>query len=173
VSHDLNEAMKLGNHIILMKDGRIIQHGTSEEILTNPASDYVESFIEDVDKSKVLSADSAMSKVQTVAYENDGPRTALRRMRTENLSVIFVVNKKHQLIGSISIDDIEKIESERGTSINSVINRDIYKASLSDPLHELMEPLTKDKYIPVVNEHNVLKGLVSKSGLLSALTMGE
>jgi glycine betaine/proline transport system ATP-binding protein len=84
ITHDLDEALKIGDRIILMKDGGIVQVGTPEEILTRPADSYVERFVEDVDKSKVLTARAVMMPVRAVAYAGDGPRTALHKMSDEH-----------------------------------------------------------------------------------------
>src|SRR5690606_27108826 len=60
ITHDLNEALRIGDRIAIMKDGVIMQVGTGEEILTNPANDYVRDFVEEVDRSKVLTAENIM-----------------------------------------------------------------------------------------------------------------
>ena len=83
ITHDLDEALRLGDRIALMRDGEIVQIGTPEEILTNPANDYVEKFVEDVDRSKVLTAGHIMKRPETVNIDRHGPRVALERMRAE------------------------------------------------------------------------------------------
>ena len=98
ISHDLDEAIKLGDRIVLMKDGMIVQEGTAEEILTNPANEYVARFVEDVDMSKVITAESIMKKSETIAYyKTDGPKAALRKMKKAGISKIFV--RKDQSAG--------------------------------------------------------------------------
>lgn len=77
ITHDLDEALKLGDRIVIMKDGRIVQIGTPEDILTNPATNYVEKFVEDVNLAKVLTARSVMHKASTVTLAKDRPKTAL------------------------------------------------------------------------------------------------
>ena len=81
ISHDLDEALKLGDRIILMKDGAIVQIGTPEQILTSPATEYVARFVEDVDITKVLTAETVMKRSEAVAYlRTDGPRACLRKI---------------------------------------------------------------------------------------------
>jgi glycine betaine/proline transport system ATP-binding protein len=105
ISHDLDEALKLGDRIILMKDGAIIQSGTAEEILTKPADDYVAKFVQDVDMAKVITAESVMLKPKAMAYyKTDGPKAALHKMKQSQISTIFVRNDK-QLYGVVSADD--------------------------------------------------------------------
>ena len=92
-----------------MKDGIVVQEGTPEEILTNPATDYVEKFVEDVNMSKVLTAQGVMKKVNNVAFPKDGPRTALRKMQEEGISSIFVVNGNFQVQGVVAAEDAARV----------------------------------------------------------------
>lgn len=94
ITHDLNEALRIGDHIAIMKDGRLQQIGTGEEILTNPANDYVKTFVGDVDRSKVLTADSIMIPALTSNIYVDGPTVALRKMTAEEVSGLVAVNLK-------------------------------------------------------------------------------
>ena len=105
ITHDLNEALRIGDRIALMKDGKIIQIGTGEEILTNPANDYVKTFLEDVDRSKVLTVENVMIRPISVNIEMDGPKVALKRMREEEVSVLLAVDKKRDFKGYITADD--------------------------------------------------------------------
>ncbi|EPU50990.1 glycine/betaine ABC transporter ATP-binding protein [Streptococcus agalactiae str. Gottschalk 992B] len=95
ISHDLNEALRIGDRIALMKDGEIMQIGTGEEILTNPANDFVREFVEDVDRSKVLTAQNIMIKPLTTVLEIDGPQVALTRMHREEVSMLMATNRRH------------------------------------------------------------------------------
>ena len=93
ITHDLNEALRIGDRIALMKDGQIMQIGTGEEILTNPTNEYVRTFVEDVDRSKVLTAQNIMVHALTTNIEIDGPTVALKRMRQEEVSMLLAVDK--------------------------------------------------------------------------------
>ena len=94
VTHDLDEALTLGHRVAIMKDGEIVQLGTPEYILTEPANEYVERFVEDVDYAKVRTAESVMVQPKEVAYINEGPTVVLRRMRQAGLSHIFVAGQR-------------------------------------------------------------------------------
>ena len=100
ITHDLNEALRIGDRIALMKDGQIMQIGTGEEILTHPANQYVRDFVEDVDRSKVLTAQNIMVPALTTNIEVDGPNVALNRMRKEEVSMLLAVDRKRKLKGS-------------------------------------------------------------------------
>ncbi len=99
ITHDLDEALTIGDRIVLLKDGEVVQIGTPEEILTKPADDYVRRFIEGVDKSRILTAESAMRKVRSTVRDSDGPRTALRKMREHSLDSIYILDRERRLIG--------------------------------------------------------------------------
>ncbi|MGC5621846.1 quaternary amine ABC transporter ATP-binding protein [Streptomyces albidoflavus] len=87
ITHDLNEAMRLGDRIAVMRDGRIVQIGTSEDILVTPANDYVASFTQDVDRSRVLTAGAIMADADTVtaapAAKESGEKSLRKAARTE------------------------------------------------------------------------------------------
>ena len=81
ITHDLNEAMFLGDRIAIMKDGRIVQIGTTEEILQDPADDYVRAFVQDVDRSRVLTAEAVMEEPVAKILRREGPKAALLEMK--------------------------------------------------------------------------------------------
>src|SRR5690625_7018605 len=92
ITHDLDEALRLGDRIALMRDGSIVQVGTPEEILVQPADDYVERFVQDVDSSKVLVAENIMQRPETINIDRNGTRFALESMRKEGYSGIYIVD---------------------------------------------------------------------------------
>lgn len=107
ITHDLDEALRIGDRIVLMKDGNIVQIGTPEEILMNPSNEYVEKFVEDVDLSKVLTAGHIMKRAETVRIDK-GPRVALTLMKNLGISSIYAVDKQKKLLGVIYASDAKK-----------------------------------------------------------------
>ena len=107
ITHDLDEALKIGDRIALMKDGKIVQIGTPEEILTNPANEYVEKFVEDVDMSKVLNAEHVMKRPETITLDK-GPRVALQLMRDSGVSSLYVVDKRKTLLGIVTAEAVSQ-----------------------------------------------------------------
>ena len=101
ITHDLNEAMFLGDRIAVMRDGRIVQIGTPEDILTDPATDYVAQFVQDVDRARVLTAANVMERPRLTVAENAGPRSALRAMRDGYSSAVYVVGRDRRLLGMV------------------------------------------------------------------------
>lgn len=104
ITHDLDEALRIGDRIALMKDGSIVQVGTPEEILMNPANDYVERFVEDVDLSKVLTAAHVMKRPEKILADR-GLRVALQIMKDAGISSLYIVDKKQKLVGAITAQD--------------------------------------------------------------------
>jgi len=171
ISHDLDEALKLGDRIILMKDGAIVQIGTPEQILTAPANDYVARFVEDVDITKVLTAESVMKRSEAVAYlRTDGPRAALRKMRKHNIAHLFVVDHNHQLVGIVSADSVAGLAGRGADQLTEAICTDIKTVSPSTPAQDLFGIMAELPYpLAVVDESNKFKGLIVRGTLVAAL----
>lgn len=169
VTHDLDEALKIGDRIALMKDGSIVQVGTPEEILTRPANEYVAKFVEDVDMTKVLVAERIMRPAETV-YLKDGPRVALRRMREEGISSIFVVSRERKLAGLVTAEDALEASQRNDESLSKILRHDFPTAAPDTPLNELIPLLAESKFpVAVVDEENRLLGMIVRGALLANL----
>ncbi|MBN2232166.1 MAG: glycine betaine/L-proline ABC transporter ATP-binding protein [Deltaproteobacteria bacterium] len=173
ITHDLDEALKIGDRIILMKDGRIVQIGTPEDILENPSNRYVEKFVEDVDKSKVLTIASIMGRAKVVAYPKDGPRTALHKMRDEGISSIFVVDRDYTFRGLLTADRAAEAVEHHRKPIDEFYERDIQAVKPDDPVNTLFPIMAETaKPVPVVDEDGKLQGVVVRGNLLAGLAEG-
>lgn len=169
ITHDLNEALRLGDRIALMKDGEIMQVGTGEEILKNPANDYVESFIEDIDRSKVLTAESIMIPGITTNIDVDGPNVALSRIRKSEVSLLIAVDRKRQLKGYVTVDDALRAQKEE-LSLADVMRTDIIAIERDTLLNEIFD-LIHDSPAPVaVTDHGRLLGIIIRGAIVAALT---
>lgn len=173
ITHDLDEALKLGDRIAIMKNGKIVQIGTSEEILENPANEYVSNFVEDVDRSKVLEAQNVMKKPDVVTTWKDGPRVAVKKMEDAGISSIFVVDKERKLKGILTIDDAIRAVNEKKW-VEDVLQTDFHTTSPETPLHELIGVAAESRYpIAVVNEEEKLQGIIVRVSILSGLVLGK
>ena len=171
VSHDLDEALKIGDRIVLMKDGVIVQMGTAEQILTNPADDYVARFVENVDITKVLTAESVMVKVKAVAYiDSQGPKTALRTMQKERLSQLFVLNRRHEVVGLVNADEASEAVKRGEDNLATFMKKDFTSVLPDTPAAELIPLMSDLPYpLPVINDEGRLKGVIIRGALLAAL----
>ncbi|WP_203247190.1 quaternary amine ABC transporter ATP-binding protein [Sporosarcina beigongshangi] len=168
ITHDLDEALRIGDRIALMKDGEIVQIGTPEEILMSPSNEYVERFVEDVDLSKVLTAGHIMIKADTVQIDR-GPRVALRLMKRLGISSIYVVDKGNRLLGAVTAQDaVDAVES--GKTLDAVLISDLPMISADTLLIDLFDIVsTATIPVAVVNEDNKLQGIIIRGALIGAL----
>ncbi|MGP4071040.1 quaternary amine ABC transporter ATP-binding protein [Piscibacillus sp. B03] len=172
ITHDLDEALKLGDRIAIMKDGQIVQVGTSEDILENPANDYVSNFVKDVDRSKVLDAATVMRKPEVLTTYKDGPRMAVRKMEEVGASSIFVVDRDDSFKGLLTIDDAIRAYKEN-ISMEDVLNTDVHQTTPETPLNDLIGVAADAKYPIAVVDDGKLVGIVSRVSILSGLVLGK
>ncbi|MDO3661053.1 glycine/proline betaine ABC transporter ATP-binding protein OpuAA [Bacillus sp. C28GYM-DRY-1] len=168
ITHDLDEALRIGDRIALMKDGNIVQIGTPEEILMSPSNEYVEKFVEDVDLSKVLTAGHIMKRAETVRIDK-GPRVALTLMKNLGISSIYAVDKQKKLLGVIHASDAKKA-AESDLSLQDILNTEFTTVPENTYLTEIFD-VVSDANIPiaVVDEKQRMKGIVVKGALIGAL----
>ncbi|AQS57657.1 quaternary amine ABC transporter ATP-binding protein [Desulforamulus ferrireducens] len=168
ITHDLDEALKLGDRIALMKDGKIVQIGTPEEILTNPADEYVEKFVEDVDMSKVLHAEHIMKRPETITLDK-GPRVALQLMRDSGVSSLYVVDKRKVLLGVVTADAVSQAKNE-DLSLEEVMETRVPTVQPDTLLHDLFDLIAFSPVpLAVVNKENRLLGVVVRGAVLGGL----
>lgn len=196
ITHDLDEALKVGDRIAVMRDGEVIQIGTPEEIVSRPTDEYVTSFIEGVDRSKVLTAESIMQRPKEVATLRDGPRVVLRKLQQSGLSSIFLVDRERRLLGLLEARAVARLVRENGgeqsggaaagqadgqadASAGASADRIDLSKALSDtfPLVNVDTPLREvialgagiSGPIAVVDDRERLAGVIVKGAILAAL----
>ncbi|MFP3356531.1 glycine betaine/L-proline ABC transporter ATP-binding protein [Planococcus sp. SIMBA_143] len=172
ITHDLDEALKLGDRIAIMKNGEIVQVGTADEILENPANEYVSNFVKDVDRSKVLMASHVMKKPIVHIADKSGALTAVKKMEEAGVSSIFVVDKDNGFKGLLTIDDAIKAYKSN-VAIDQVLIRDIHSIAPETPLNDLFGVAVEAKYPLAVIEQGKLLGIVSRVSILSGLVLGK
>lgn len=169
ITHDLDEALRLGDRIALMKDGSIVQIGTPEEILVNPANDYVEKFVEDVDRTKVLTAKHVMKRPETINIDRHGPRVAIERMRAEGLSSILVVNSKRELQGYVMAEDAAAARKQDVRDLSGILKTDIKTVEKDTTLNDIFQ-LIYNTPIPIaVVEDKKLVGILVRGAIIAGL----
>jgi len=171
ISHDLDEAMRIGDRIAIMHDGRVVQVGAPEEILKNPADDYVSSFFRGVDVSTVLSAGDIASKKQTtvIRREGTGIETAIIQLQETDREHGYLVNNDLTYIGIVTIDSL-KDARKLGESIEKAIIQGIEPIQTDQPLNELLGVVADAPYGPPIIDHDrVFKGALTRASLLRIL----
>ena len=168
ITHDLDEALKIGDRIVIMgPGGSIRQIGTPEEILTEPADDYVAEFVENVDRTKVITASSIMKKADPVVTPKDGPSVAVRRMEKLGISTVFVTDHNRVLRGIVNIDDAVKARKDK--TLEGILREDeVYTVWPETPLSELMGQAMTSRYpMAVVDHDGRLLGLLDRATILA------
>ena len=168
ITHDINEAFKLGDHVAIMRGGRVVQVATPEEMSAAPADDYVRQFIGSADKTKVLTVRHIMTTPTCVVRLTEGPNYAIREMRRAGVSSAFVVDEKMGLAGLLTIDGaIRGIREER--TIGEMMITDLPTTD-PDVLISDVLPIAAEAKFPIsVIEKGQLKGIVTKASVLSSL----
>lgn len=173
ITHDLDEALRIGDRILIMKDGTIMQIGTPEEILTNPKNKYVEKFVEDVNRSKVITASKVMIRPETINIEKDGPRVALNRMKKAGISSIFVTNRNRELLGIVHADSVAKLIKEEENDITSVMETNIPRVDPDMTIEDLLTIVSTSPVPVSVVEDGKLQGIIVRGAVLAALSGSE
>ncbi len=175
ITHDLDEALKLGDRIAIMKDGAVVQVGTPEEILSHPADDYVRDFVENVDRSKVITAGS-IARRAPVAYLSYGPHQALREMRKEGADYLYVLDSERKFRGVAFVDDIIKLADrtdktdDEKTDIKSAVHAEYYSTPPEAPIADLLEEAARNVIpLAVVNEDGHFEGIVTRPAILEGI----
>jgi len=174
ITHDLNEAMHLGDRIAVMRDGRIVQIGTSEQILSDPANDYVAQFVADVDKTRVLTAASVMVRPAAVVVTGTGPRGALREMREAQVSAAYLTDRDRTLRGVLRDEDVLAAQRAGTDSLVDITRQDVTPVKVDAPLMDIFAPSAETPLpVPVIDEHGRLVGVIPRVTLLEAMSPNE
>jgi glycine betaine/proline transport system ATP-binding protein len=177
ITHDLDEALKLGDRIAIMRDGKIIQLGIPEDIVENPVDDYVQEFIRDISKTKVLGAGSIMLEPEATVLGSQGPGTALQVMQSNDVKYAFVLDSARTLMGVVTVDQAAAAVQRRVTSLQDL---DLPESPLCPRVSPNISiddliPLAAETECPisVVNDEGRLVGVIPRSALLSSLAENQ
>ncbi|WP_193789953.1 quaternary amine ABC transporter ATP-binding protein [Streptomonospora alba] len=169
ITHDLNEAMRLGHRICVLRDGRVAQIGTAEEILNDPANDYVANFVEDVDRTRVLTASSVMEAPIPVVDPGQGPRAALRTMRDNQTPSAFVVRRDRTLVGAVNENAIGEAVRDNVKALDGLVDS-LERVTPDTPVAEMFAQAAESSYpLAVVDDEERLVGVIPRGTLLAAL----
>ncbi|PKM64483.1 MAG: glycine betaine/L-proline ABC transporter ATP-binding protein [Firmicutes bacterium HGW-Firmicutes-20] len=168
ITHDINEAFKLGDRVAIMRDGRVIQIDTPEAMITNPADDYVREFIEGADKSKVMSVRQVMITPSCIVKTSDGANRAIVEMRSNNVSSAYIVNEKMEFKGMLTLDGAIKARDTKG-KISEYFSDDVITINTDATIGDAMPLAANAKYPIAILEDNKLKGIITKASLISTL----
>ncbi|MFD9627185.1 betaine/proline/choline family ABC transporter ATP-binding protein [Peribacillus muralis] len=171
VTHDMDEAIKLADRIVILKAGEIVQVGTPDEILRNPVNEFVEEFI---GKDRLLQTRphvelvlQIMSRNPISITEDKSLTDAIKIMREKRVDSLLVVDEQNALKGYVDIETISEYR-KKATFISEVINTEVYSVNQDSLIRDSVQKILKRgfKYVPVVDHHNHLVGIVTRATLV-------
>ncbi len=174
ITHDLNEALKIGDRIAIMRDGEIIQEGSPEEVVTLPTDDYVTEFVRDVSKAKVIRAKGIMREPNVVVYEWQNPRVALHVMLNHDVGAVFLLARDATLRGILTRERANDLVSEGKESLEGT---QVVEAVTTDPddyIESIIPKAAETEFpIAVVGDNGSLLGEIPRGVLLTGMADGS
>lgn len=173
VTHDMDEALKIADVIVLMKDGKIVQAASPEELLSNPANDFVAQFIGKHrlnDGLEIETVEDVMRHDPVTVTKDIGTSESVALMKRKGVNSLLVVDDEGRLEGVVTVDKIRK-QGKAGRNISELIDKDIRTIPTNTNAREAFDILIEDKldYLAVVDDKNKVKGLVTKTSIVKAL----
>jgi len=169
ITHDLDEALRLGNRIAILKDGELVQEGTPEDILLNPANDYVQSFLQDVNRTKVLNATHAVNPARLTLTMRSRPAHAVDRMKALNYEYAPVLDGK-RLAGVLTAEAAEKAMQEGVRDVSRFVE-DLASVPATAGLGEVLAQLVhSDQPVAVTGEDDEFLGMLSRKKVVELVT---
>lgn len=173
ISHDLDEAMRIGDRIAMMEGGRVVQVGTPEEIVSNPADEYVKSFFYGVDVSQVFSAGDVATNKQVTVIQRPGSdvAAALARLREHDRDYGIVIERDRKYQGIVSASGLNRAQQSGGEDRwKSAFETDVEPVPADKPLNEVLGLVAESRWpVPVVDGDGRYVGSISKTTLLQTL----
>ncbi len=177
ISHDLDEAMRIGDRIGIMEGGRVMQVGTPEDILQNPADDYVRAFFRGVDPTSILTVGDIArnTQVTVIRHPGEGPRAALQRLISHDRSFGYVLDPERRFLGIVSTDSLKKhIDGGGGKDLRPAFLEGVNTVHAGDSMQDVLPEVTAQYWpIPVLDENEKYIGAVSKNLFLRTLQRGQ
>lgn len=170
ITHDLDEALKMGDRIAIMKDGEIVQIDQAEEILQNPANNYIKEFTNDVNRARIITASTIMRNSESITLEKAGIRIAARRMKKLGNASLFVVDRNGLLLGIVTIEAVSEQLKEGKDDLASIINKDVETVDEDVSIDEIIPLILSSSYpVAVIDSKRKLKGVIIKSTVLAGI----
>ena len=168
ITHDMNEAFRLGDRVALLKDGELVQLGKPREFFENPANDYVEAFIEDVDKSRILKVKSIMRKPDVVAVKGQKREALLAQLQDAQLDFCYATDASGTLVGYVSLQRL--VESDKDV-IDTLIDRNYEDVNRNAFIADIWGSMDQSDFeVAVTDKRNRLRGVVDNQDIVAALS---
>ncbi len=168
ITHDMNEAFRLGDRVALLKDGELVQLGKPKEFFENPANDYVESFIEDVDKSRILRVKSIMEQASVIGYKGQNRLELIQQLEQAEVEHCYIIDHDKTLIGYV---EREKLKVSQYDLIDKHIDKNFEAINRNAYLSDIWTKLSEsDIEVAITDKRNRLKGVINYEEIVKALS---
>lgn len=174
ITHDLDEALKIGDRIVIMRDGEIAQEGAPEDIVTAPADDYVSEFVQDVSMSKVIRARAIMEPAAAAVRESQPPSAALEAIRNGGGGAAFLLNGDGALVGELSFERARALSDAGAADLSDAGAAPALTATARDFIEDIIPmAASADRPIAVTDADGNLLGEIRRGALLAGMAKRE
>ena len=169
ISHDIHEALKLGDRIAVMKEGAIVQVGTPDTLITQPTSDYIRAFTQDVNRAQFLTAGSIARVTSPLPLDQTTGEIAWAQIEHQDLQYLYFVDRQDKLIGCLAKPDLERILQQNSQDIVSVLQTAFPQVQASTPLDQTLNLYHQGLPVAVVDQDETLVGTLTLSDVLNQI----
>lgn len=175
VTHDLHEALKLGDRIAIMRDGKVVQIGAPEDVITSPADDYVREFVQDASPARVLTAGGIMEQPEALLYEWQGPKAALHTLKDIKEDSAFMVSRNRKLLlGLVTLKRLKAVIQNNGSFLEEAFEPDLPTTNPDAILEDLFPIAAEADYpIAVVDEDGKFMGEIQISSIFENMIQNK
>jgi len=172
ITHDLNEALLLGDHIAIMKEGRFVQLGTAQEIVGRPADDYVAAFTQDIERARVFTSESVMRDPHALDLAEDTPRTAMSRMEELDRDALYVLDAGRPA-GVVTYRGLAENANGNGSDLARALIRDFPTAPPDAHLHRLFRLCASGLPVALLDDDGRLAGIADPQAVFAQIAVVE
>ena len=174
ITHDLLEALKLGDRVAIMKDGEIVQIGTPQDIVSDPADDYVSEFVKDVPRGQVIPIGSIMEQTPVMVDSEENLEAVIKQMNEKDVKVAFVINGDSRLKGVATMERAEEALKEGTKKIEDILQTEFASVPAVTRLDDCLSMVAEDDIpLAVLGTEKRLLGVVTRMKLIEAMQLGN
>jgi len=170
ISHDIQESLKIGDRVAVMKDGYLVQVGTPEEIVTNPVDDYIRAFTLDVNRAQVLKTGSILRRTRPFNLGTGPAANALKQMKEYQRYHMYVINEAGHPVGMLIRDELEAAVHQGVTDVQKIMVTDFPTVDIHNNLEEIFHVAQENIPLAVLAEDGKFRGVVEPSDIFSSIS---
>ncbi|MGK7888962.1 MAG: glycine betaine/L-proline ABC transporter ATP-binding protein [Leptolyngbyaceae cyanobacterium] len=169
ISHDIQEALKIGDRVAVMKDGHLVQVGTPEDLISNPADDYIREFTLDVNRAQVFKAGSITRRVVPIRLGQSSIQSAIQQMVQQEQTQLYVVDDAAKPVGLVTLDGLTSAKQTGQEDIAQVMQTDFPTVQANASLEAIFQYCRAEYAIAVVNDQDRLQGVVDPGAIVASI----